>query len=101
MPNNYIIVARAADKIIGLLVLTTLHALSGKKTWIEDVIVDSNYRNQGIGSQLVKKALKLAQEKGITHINLTCKPERVEANNMYINLGFKTNKTNYFRYTFQ
>lgn len=97
-----IIVARDdSSQIVGIATMTTYQALTATKTWIEDVVVDENFRGKGIGTGLIKYVLKIASEKGIKYVNLTSNPKRVEANKLYQKLGFKIVETNYYRYTFE
>ena len=42
---------------------------SGRKAWIEDVVVDDNRTGSGVGSFLVNYAIKFAKEKGISQFN--------------------------------
>ncbi|WP_454040619.1 GNAT family N-acetyltransferase [Cytobacillus horneckiae] len=55
------------------------------------LVVDSNYRNKGIGKQLLEEAESWAKEIGATGIGLNCgnRPERISAhkfreNNVYL-----------------
>lgn len=55
---------------------------------IHDVVVDMTYRGQGIGRALVQKLLALARLFQLDYVQLTSKPARVEANQMYQTMGF-------------
>lgn len=83
--------------ILGTATLATYTLLSGTKAWIEDVVVDSSARKQGIGQQLVLHILKFARQKGINKIDLSSRPERIAANKLYQKLGFEQRKTNIYR----
>jgi ribosomal protein S18 acetylase RimI-like enzyme len=99
-PGIILLVARNTEhRIVGILTLASYFIPEGfQKGWIEDVVVDQNYRGQGIGENLVKKALDLAEENVIKTVNLTSRPKRVEANGLYQKLGFKKIETNFYRY---
>jgi ribosomal protein S18 acetylase RimI-like enzyme len=98
-PSSYILIALNEQKhVIGMLAMVTMVVPSGGKTWIEDVIVDEEYQSIGVGTKLVEAAIKVAKENRITHINLSCKPDRRVANKLYQKVGFKINETNYYRY---
>lgn len=94
--NNYLFLAEK-DEIIGTLTLVITETLSGKKAWIEDVIVDANYRGLGIGKALIEYAIRVAQDLQISKIDLTSNPKRKEANNLYKSMGFQPRKTNVYR----
>lgn len=98
-PDNYIFIAYDDKKIIGVVALSSLHVLTGKKLWVEDMVVDEKYRGQGIGFNLIEAVKKYAKENGFTHINLTSRPAREAANQLYRKAGFEINETNYYRYT--
>jgi GNAT superfamily N-acetyltransferase len=58
------------------------------RAYIEDVVIDPDYRGQGIGERLVAR---LIAELGDVHIvSLFCEPERV---NFYARNGFHASKT--------
>ena len=95
--ENTILIVAEKDKIIGSLTLIINQIPTAKKAWIEDVVVDKNSRGQGIGKKLIEFAIELAREKGISKIDLTSRPERIAANELYQKLGFKRRKTNVYR----
>ena len=87
--NNYMIVAENDDgEIVGT---CTLHLQKkfirngGVAGFIEDVAVREYLRGKNIGSQLVQKALELANEKNCYKVVLSCFSERV---NFYKKNGF-------------
>lgn len=60
---------------------------------IHDVVVDGEYRGQGLGEKitvtLIEDARKFAKEKGVKiKLYLTSRPSRTAANNLYQKLGF-------------
>jgi ribosomal protein S18 acetylase RimI-like enzyme len=83
---------------VGMLTLVTFRIPTGLKAQIEDVVVRENLRGKGIGKALVLKALELAKAKGAKSVDLTSRPERVEANSLYVSVGFKKRVTNVYRY---
>ena len=64
---------------------------------IDDVIVDEEYRGMGLGKILTANAIKKAKKLGMKHIDLTSRPHRVAANNLYQKIGFKKRDTNVYR----
>jgi GNAT superfamily N-acetyltransferase len=55
--------------------------------YIQDLVVLSDYRNQGIGRQIVKVLLDYCLSKGILWIGLIAEPDQ---DGFYSNLGFKS-----------
>lgn len=95
--NNYLLMAREGDDIIGTLTLVFYWVPSGVKTWIEDVIVGENARGKGVATALMWHALNLAREKGAEKVDLSSRPCREAANNLYIKLGFEKRDSNMYR----
>jgi len=90
--------ARADDgQIAGSAALGFYRTPSGLHAWIEDVIVDGDYRRQGIGETLTLAAIRAARELGAHSISLTSRPARQEANRLYLRLGFVQWETNLYR----
>lgn len=98
--NTFLFIARENDEILGTLSLVVYKIPTGKKAWIEDVVVDENARGKGVAASLVYHALKVAREKGIEKVDLTSTPVRVAANRLYQKLGFRKRETNVYRFTF-
>ena len=81
-PNNYLLVAKEDDDIIGTLTLVFYWVPSGVKTWIEDVIVSDKARGKGVATALMWHALGLAREKGAEKVDLSSRPWREAANSL-------------------
>jgi ribosomal protein S18 acetylase RimI-like enzyme len=99
--SSTLMVARADNnQIVGALTLTVYRVPTGIRSIIEDVIVDTSARGQGIGDALMKYAINLAREKGAQNIALTSNPMREAANRLYLRVGFKKRETNAYQYKF-
>ena len=85
---------------IGMLTVGTYCSPTGKKAWIEDVVVDSSCRGQGLGKQLVEFAIDYVRSLQIPLLMLTSNPKRVAANVLYLSLGFSRKETNVYRMEF-
>lgn len=86
-------------KIIGTATLGIIHCISGLRGHIEDVVVDSAWRNKGIGKLLLQKAIITATEQlKVRTLDLTSRPDRVSANGLYKKMGFVQRDTNVYRY---
>lgn len=92
-----VFVARDGEKIIGTATLIALRTLSGYDGEIDDVVVDENYRGQGIGEKLMKTLIEQAQNLGLRHIELSSRPARIAANKLYQKMGFEPKETNVYR----
>ena len=98
-PAATILLARGPDgQIIGSLTLVVFRTLTGVRAWIEDVVVDEVARGQGVGEELVREAIRLADESGARTVDLTSRPSREAANALYEKVGFHARETNVYRY---
>ena len=90
-------VMRREDAIIGMLTLCIYHCPTARKVWVEDVVVDSAYRGQGLGKELVAFAIDYV-EKNLApcSLMLTSRPERIAANKLYRKAGFEQRQTNVY-----
>ena len=96
-PTVTLFVARSGDAIVGTLSLAIFAVPTGRRAWIEDVVVDPRFRERGIASRLVAAALKLATEAACRTVDLTSRPSRQDANRLYERLGFVRRETNVYR----
>jgi ribosomal protein S18 acetylase RimI-like enzyme len=91
-------VARRDDgTIVGVSTLATFPIPTSTRAWIEDVIVDENSNNQGIGRQLVDAMVDRARQLGAKTVDLTSRPSREAANHLYRKAGFELRDTNVYR----
>jgi ribosomal protein S18 acetylase RimI-like enzyme len=98
-PATVLLVARdGQDAIVGSLTLVVFRAPTGPRAWIEDVVVDTSIRGQGIGAALVLEALDRAAGAGARTVDLTSRPSREAANRLYVRLGFAARATNVYRW---
>lgn len=94
--NSFLFLAKD-ESIVGSLTLVINQIPTCKKAWIEDVVVDKDSREKGIGKRLIEFAIEFAKNKDILKIDLTSRPERVAANELYKKLGFVKRNTNIYR----
>ena len=80
-----------ANQVIGMvsaqLVIST--AQGAPSAWVEDMVVDSAYRGQGIGKQLLQNALNWAKKNGATRAQLLVDIENSEALSYYQHLKWQ------------
>jgi ribosomal protein S18 acetylase RimI-like enzyme len=99
-PATTLFVAEDEGRIVGSLTLAAFEIPTGKRAWIEDVVTDAAARGKGVASALVNAALAHAASLGARTVDLTSRPDREDANRLYVKLGFEQRATNVYRYTF-
>ena len=92
-------VATENGVVLGTLTLIIFSIPTGRRGWIEDVVVDQSARGVGVGEQLTNAAIDEARLRGVRSLDLTSRPSREAANAMYIKLGFGRRDTNLYRLT--
>ncbi|WP_417013997.1 GNAT family N-acetyltransferase [Alistipes sp.] len=85
-------------RIVGLLSVAFYDVPSGRKAWIEDVVVDAAARGRGVGEALVRAALSVAREEGAARVMLTSNAARRAAHRLYERMGFVRYETDCFRF---
>ncbi|MEE3015885.1 MAG: GNAT family N-acetyltransferase [Actinomycetota bacterium] len=88
-------------EILGTMTIIIFQIPTGIRAWIEDVVVDSSVRGKGIGKKLNLAALELAKQAGAKTVDLTSRPARQEANQLYRSIGFAERETNVYRFSFE
>jgi GNAT superfamily N-acetyltransferase len=81
----------SAGKAIGMvsaqLVIST--AQGAKSAWVEDMVINADYRGQGIGKQLLQNALDWAKNQGATRAQLLVDVENSKAVGYYQHLDWQ------------
>ena len=85
-------------RIVGSLTLAFYRIPTGLKAWIEDVVVGTEARGQGVGEALNLAAIAEAAQRGAKNVSLTSRSSREAANRLYQRLGFAPYETNLYRY---
>jgi len=98
--SSHLLMAEEGGQYCGSLTLIILDIPTGIRAWIEDVVVNETARGKGVGRLLSEEAVKLANERGAKTIDLTSRPSRDVANDLYKSLGFIQRETNVYRYKF-
>jgi ribosomal protein S18 acetylase RimI-like enzyme len=97
-PASTVLVARVNDKIVGTLTLVTFPIPTAVRAWIEDVVVDEAARGQRVATALIEEAIRLARQGGARTVDLTSRPTRISAGQLYERLGFEQRETRMYRY---
>src|SRR3989338_6025217 len=91
------IVAQEGKRIVGVGSLYTILNLGRKRGEVEDVVVDSAYRGQGLGEKIMRALIRSARKQRLVSLHLTSRSARVAANKLYEKLGFVRKETNVYR----
>ena len=90
-PANPLVFASFQEegKIVGIASMCIYSVISGKKGWIEDVVVDTSQRGKGIGKQLIEFLIEEGKRQELTEIYLFTEDEKKAAIALYQKLGFQ------------
>jgi len=100
-PSVTVLLARDEGKIIGSLSLVVFRIPTAVRAWVEDVVVDQAAGRKGTGTALVQEAVERAKAAGARTVDLTTRPARVAAGNLYEKVGFQQRDTRVYRYSFE
>ena len=92
-------VLREDGEVVGMLTVGSYSSPTGRKAWIEDVVVDSAHRGKGYGRVLVEHAIGYVRTLSPCTLMLTSNPSRIAANELYRNSGFEQKITNVYKMT--
>jgi ribosomal protein S18 acetylase RimI-like enzyme len=83
--------------IVGMVTLVLFRLPTGMRAWVEDVVVDTAARRRGVAETLTRAAVEVARARGAKTVDLTSRPSREAANNLYRKVGFQERDTNVYR----
>lgn len=95
--SSHLFFAEHAGEIVGMLTIGEYLAPTGRKVWIEDVVVDEAMRGRSLGRMLVEHAITYSKTTGGGTLMLTSRPSRIAANRLYRSCGFEPKETNIYR----
>ncbi|MET9690871.1 GNAT family N-acetyltransferase [Streptomyces sp. NPDC006514] len=90
-PNQHLVVAVRADRVVGTLQLTIVTGLSRKgatRSIIEGVRVHADERGGGLGTRFVQWAVEKSRAENCALVQLTSDVTRTDAHRFYERLGF-------------
>jgi ribosomal protein S18 acetylase RimI-like enzyme len=96
--NVHLFAAEEKGVLLGMLTLVIYPIPTDLRAVIEDVVVEATARGRGIGNKLIRSAIAMAKEQGVTSVNLTSNPNRKAANALYEKMGFNMRETNVYRF---
>ena len=94
-PKHLVLAAKIDGRLVGSLLAVTCEMFFGQcKSFlvVEDVVVDSTYRRQGIGKALMQYVEQHARENNCSYIMLVTDAKRVDAQEFYKSLGYQSEK---------
>ena len=94
---SHLFLARYKGEVVAMLTLGEYMAPTGRKMWIEDVVVDVAARGLSIGRAIVDYAIEYARGVGDGVLMLTSRPSRVAANALYRSCSFEQKETNVYK----
>ncbi len=98
-PYTYIYIGRDEEgEVQAIATLCLCASPTGCKAWVEDVVVDATCRGRGYAKDLIAHLQAESVRLGAKSLNLTSRPERQAANNLYQRMGFMPRTTNVYRW---
>ncbi|MDT0389219.1 MULTISPECIES: GNAT family N-acetyltransferase [Streptomyces] len=97
-PNQRLVVAVRAGRVVGTLQLTFIPGLSRRgatRSLIEGVRIHADERGSGLGSQLIEWAIGESRAEGCQLVQLTTDKSRTDAHRFYERLGFTASHTGF------
>ena len=97
-PSHDLLVAYDDEQVIGIATMSVVMGAGIRKNaYLEDFVVDSSIRTQGVGSALWDEMIKWGREKGCKEFEFTCGHGREVAQEFYKKHGAEIYDTNFFR----
>ena len=93
-----LLVARIDGRIVGMATLVTFPLLTGKRGHVDDVVVDESARGHGVGRALMEAIIDLARACQLRTVDLSSRPSRAAAINLYESVGFQPRTSTLMRY---
>ena len=100
-PLTTLFIAKDEGRIVGTISLAVVQMPTGLRAYLEELVVDSSYRNRGAATALLQAAIDLARNSGARTLDMTSRASRENAIRLYERLGFRRRDTNAFRYSFR
>ena len=95
--RTHLFLAYIGYQMVGMATLAAYVIPTGTKAWVEDVVVDNNFRGKHIGKKLVNHVVEYTKKYSPCSLMLTSRPMRVAANKLYKSVGFEKRETNVYK----
>ncbi|MBU2544893.1 GNAT family N-acetyltransferase [Patescibacteria group bacterium] len=94
--NNTCIIACENNKIVGVVMLIEVNAFTAKIGLIDEVVVNQNYRKQGIAFKMIEEAIRIAKERKIDLLKVDTRIDN-PSNSLYKKVGFIKREDNLYK----
>ena len=84
--NSIYLVILAGDRVVG----AAGYTFNGFEGYINNVVIDIDYRGQGLGGVLMKELLTVGRKNGVHEFTLEVRVSNIPAIKLYESLGFKS-----------
>lgn len=98
--NSQLYLISVDGQIAGMCTLATYQIPTGYRAWIEDVVVDKEFRGMKLGRTLIEKVIEEVRKTKPCTLMLTSRPSRIAANALYQSAGFERKETNVYKMVF-
>ena len=96
-PETELWVAKEEGKIVGMGEIAFVLRPGGVAARMESVVVDEKQRGKGYGETICRKLIERAKIRMAATVELSSRPAREAANNLYTKLGFELHETNSYQ----
>ena len=89
--RGFFLLARQGEEAAGVAYVSLTWSLEhgGKSSWLEELYVLPQWRNQGIGALLLDSAIEAARLRGCAALDLEVESAHARAANLYARHGFR------------
>lgn len=94
--NSHLLFLRQNSQVVGMATVGIYISPTGRKAWIEDLVVDEAFRGKKLGRKLMEEVMAFVRRSAPVTLMLTSKPARVAANALYRSLGLEIKETNVY-----
>ena len=94
--NTYLMALYEGEKIIGTITLVSVFQIRDHKGYVENFVIDENYRGRKLGRKMISYITELAKRIKIEKLELKSESHRVVANMLYKKLGFNVVSANVY-----
>jgi GNAT superfamily N-acetyltransferase len=91
--DHAVFVAEVQGRVVAWThVLKVLHLESGLCAEIAGLVVDEAHRSEGLGAELVRRAIDWTRSQGLAVLQVRSRAERLRTHQFYLRLGFAQTK---------
>ena len=94
--NSHLLFLRQNSLVVGMATVGMYLSPTGRKAWIEDLVVDEAFRGKKVGRKLMEEVMAFVRKSAPVTLMLTSKPARVAANALYRSMGLEIKETNVY-----